>query len=552
MSSAPIELKFLVPASARAALLEELSRHTATLERSTLTAVYLDTADGRLAEIGISWRLRREGRRLVQTLRETGSGGERFEHEVLLAGTDPDPLAHVGTRAGDRLAALIGSAQRDGQDTIVRFETQLRRVSRRVRSGRNLIEVAHDEGRLRTGDRQRKLSQIEFRLLGGSMEGAIALARRWQRRHDLVLDPRGIAERGDRLADGVLHLPIRKAALPRYDRHAAALAAFVAVFDECFAQIGRNAVGLVDGDPAARVEHVHQLRVGIRRLRSALSSFRPWIPAPPAALIDALRRLFARLGEARDADVLDSGVVHELRTAGAPELAAAPVAEAPDPALVIGETTTQQLLLDWLAWRIELVAPTPEAPGTAAATLVPSAEPADAAPAEDPAPAGADGGAETAVAAGDRAAEAEVDPARDESETPAVDDTPFADAAARRLRRWHRRIAVAIHDFETLDDEALHELRKRIKRQRYASEFFGPVLRGGPLKHYLKILAKVQERMGGINDLVVARARYESLLPEEPAAWFALGWLSARIVAARHEALPELKALASCATPQGR
>ena len=61
-----------------------------------------------------------------------------------------------------------------------------------------------------------------------------------------------------------------------------------------------NEVGVARGnDP----ESIHQMRVGMRRLRSALRLFAPWIPFP-AALQQELSWLGGELGAARDADVL--------------------------------------------------------------------------------------------------------------------------------------------------------------------------------------------------------------------------------------------------------
>ena len=98
----------------------------------------------------------------------------------------------------------------------------------------------------------------------------------------------------------------------------------------------------------------------------------------------------------------------------------------------------------------------------------------------------------------------------------------------------------------------MHALRKRIKRQRYAVEFFAPVLRRRTVDQYLKPLAVVQERMGELNDLFVARSRYQAILASDQAAWFALGWLAARIVEVRAMARPELGRLAKTAPPSAR
>jgi hypothetical protein len=118
----------------------------------------------------------------------------------------------------------------------------------------------------------------------------------------------------------------------------------------------------------------------------------------------------------------------------------------------------------------------------------------------------------------------------------------------RRLRRWHGRIVADWNAFETLDDAGLHSLRKRIKRQRYALEFFAPVLRRRKVERYLDALTAIQDRLGGLNDLLVARARLQAPVAD-PAAWFALGWLAARIADVRSLAEPELGRLAKMDAP---
>ena len=137
------------------------------------------------------------------------------------------------------------------------------------------------------------------------------------------------------------------------------------------------------------------------------------------------------------------------------------------------------------------------------------------------------------------------------TETSLDDARTFQREAARRLRRWHRKIAADWKNFDQLEEEGLHSLRKRIKRQRYAVEFFAPALRRRQTERYLEPLTAIQDRMGELNDLFVARGRYEALVASDPAAWFALGWLAARVAEVRLRARPELKQLAK-ADPPGR
>ncbi len=569
-----IELKFLVPRNARAAILAEMTRKSASLERRSLAALYLDTPDRRLAKAGVAWRLRREGRRWVQTLKSGGTSAiERFEHEVIRPGPSPDPAAHAGTTTGDKLAKILRNAQKDGLDAGIRFKTEVRRIARRIRTQGAVVEVAFDEGSLLANDARLRIREIEFELVSGSATGLVALAERWRKRFGLIYDPRSKAARGDRLAEGSPFPPLRKAADPEYAGDADVVEAFGKVLDECLAHISGNAIGLVDGDEGLRVEHVHQLRVGIRRLRSALRSFRGWVPPPPEPLVDELKQLFSELGKARDSDVLDSGVVAELAKVNAPSLTMPKREAGPDPVATVGSTDTQKTLLAWLAWRVELLdatwVTTAPAPGAApviaaATTSAGTAVEADGAVPADATPAAAD---EAAGAGGvDPADEQRAVGALQEQPLEATDPAPLAQVdldrerdngesfqrkAQRRLGKWHRQIVAAWKAFDELEEEDLHSLRKHIKRQRYAVEFFAPVLRRRDVERYLKPLAAIQDRMGELNDLFVARSRYQALVSSDPAAWFALGWLAARVADARTMAKPELKLLAKT-DPPGR
>lgn len=412
-------------------------------------------------------------------------------------------LVPAAAQAALRAELLRGSATRlppaeaEPAPADLRWHADTRRTQRRIRTRGAVVDLAFDDGRLVAPAATLRMRALAVRLAAGDPAAMFALAERWQRRFGLLLDPRTPAERGERLADGLPAAPVRKAARPAYHDDADAPAAFGAVLDECLAQILHNTIGLLDGDAALRVEHVHQLRVGIRRLRSALRCFQGWVPAAPAVRVDALKQLFTTLGAARDADVLDSGVATALAQAGAPAIQAPHAADGPDPVAVLRSGAVQQALLGWLAWRSE--AATPASPSDPAAP--------DAAP------------------------------------------PPLARRAASRLRRWHRRIAADAQQFAQLDEAAVHALRKRIKRQRYALEFFAPLLRRKPLQHYLAALADVQERMGALNDLFVARDAYTQVLPQDPAAWFALGWLAARIAEAREATQPALRRLARLDPP---
>ena len=120
------ELKCQVPPQAVAAVERALS--TATAHRVHLQAIYHDTADRRLAAAGLALRLRKEGRRWVQTLKGRGDGLlGRLEHNAELPAARGTPVVdaarHAGTPAGDALQAVLGDAI-----LVPIFETDVRRL----------------------------------------------------------------------------------------------------------------------------------------------------------------------------------------------------------------------------------------------------------------------------------------------------------------------------------------------------------------------------------------------------------------------------------------
>ena len=202
--STETELKFQIPAAARAALRAEVE--AAGGQPLRLQARYFDTAERALAAAGMALRLRREGERWVQTLKGRGDGVmQRLEHEVVLDGSEPPRLdlsRHDGTPAGAALRRALGDAV--PQPT---FETDVHRTVLRLQQADALIELALDEGALRAGAAVAELCELEYELLQGPVPALLALAGEGVLRHGLWLDVRSKAERGERLARGIAVVP---------------------------------------------------------------------------------------------------------------------------------------------------------------------------------------------------------------------------------------------------------------------------------------------------------------------------------------------------------
>jgi inorganic triphosphatase YgiF len=494
-----VELKFQIPEAERDAVARAVAGRNPA-RREKLVAMYFDTPGRALAQAALALRVRREGGRWVQTLKGAGDDGmTRLEHNIVLplrsaAPPLPDVARHAGTPAGERLIGLLREHPDEPLQTL--YATEVMRQRRQVRRGSAMLELCLDRGRIRADDRESPIHELEIELVKGAPAAVIDEARRWIDRFGVCLDARTKAERGDLLARGLEQAPAQTARGVVLDPTLPVAAARRAVIRTCADQILRNASQLATGGHGP--EHVHQLRVGLRRLRSALQLFDARDDADTALRAGAAG-LFRSLGAARDADVLRGsfGLALDaaLQSAGLESLAGAlpvPVASgsAPD---AVRAVAAQRFLLDLIESGLETAA---------------SAD----APADDP---------NLAV--------------------------PLREHLARRIGRWHRRAAREAADYAGLDDSHRHELRKRVKRLRYATEFSAALFAPRAVRRYLLPLKNLQECLGEINDVVVALdvvRDARSNAGADPRLAFALGWLSARREALQIQAAPALKAFA--------
>jgi inorganic triphosphatase YgiF len=482
-----VELKFQVlPAQRRE--VDAAVAGDAPSRRVRLQAAYVDTPDRLLAAHGMALRLRREGRAWVQTLKGAADDGmTRLEHNVACghAPTAPeiDPARHAATALGARLARLL--AKGDTGPLVVLYRTDILRRTRLLPTPHGKVELAFDEGWILAGEARLAVCELEIELRSGTPLAVLATARDWSARHGVWLDARTKAERGDLLSRGLRVAPPCRAAPVALERSMGMAAAWQRVLRACAEQIVANASQIASGDFSD--EHVHQLRVGLRRLRSAWQLF----DAAPGAAAETAAVLFRALGAARDRAVLEAEFATEWEAAwkaawlhteppGEPATAGAwlPEAEAavPPPSL-IRDPATQTLLLDLI---------------------------------------------EATLPGGD------------------ASSADLLDALSRRIARWHRRAVAEARHFAALDDAARHALRKRIKRLRYAVDFSAALFPRRDVRRYLRALRVLQERLGAVCDVSMAISALTHSRSIDPRAAFALGWLSARRRQLSDDAEPDL------------
>lgn len=463
-----IELKLQVPDAARRAVEAWVAASGA--RRQHLVATYFDTAERGLAQARLALRIRKQGRRRVQALKGPGPDAmQRFEHEVDLppaAGPLPDIACHAGTPCGERLAQLLAPGVGGVPALLAQFQTDIWRRTRTLRVGRSRVEVAYDSGAIVAGSHRLPVHELEVELRGGDAAAMVEVARRLMLRHGLWLDVASKAERGERLALHQQHGPAPRASAVQLDPTLDAGAALRAVIGNCLRQILPNASEIARGSFGD--EHVHQLRVGLRRLRTALRLFDGWTQGVPESWNERLAALFRGLGLVRDRDALAASLLPSLQAAGAPMFELPPAPEGPTPTELMRSSQANALWLELLAWQAA-----PSAPREAA-----------------------------------------------EQELPAL--------IAERLAHWHRRVVHAGKRWSELDDATRHLLRRRAKRLRYAVEFAASLHKGAAVARYLARLAPVQDSLGRYNDLCVALTTYRAAVGDDARAWFAIGWLTAR------------------------
>jgi triphosphatase len=304
----------------------QLGRLRARLDRlaapatSEVDSAYFDTAQRHLARRRAALRLRalRQGsaRRWVQTFK-TGDSEDalsvRGEWETPAPGGRIDPARLAHSPLGAMLLAVAGAHGSGGRKGAVpplleQFRTRFTRTVWQVFQGRSHIEVALDAGEVLACGRSEAILELELELRAGRprdlLDLALELSAPREGEASIFLLPAGEskAARGYRLADGTARapLPARAPGPLREDEATNATLAARSIIRASLAVVLGNAEGAARGEDP---EFVHQARVALRRARTALALLQP--AGKEARRVRSILRDWARrLGPARDWDVI--------------------------------------------------------------------------------------------------------------------------------------------------------------------------------------------------------------------------------------------------------
>jgi inorganic triphosphatase YgiF len=449
MSSAPTEteIKLLL----KPGQIGAVERHPAFAKSKPITrherTTYFDTDDLGLRERGYSLRVRKCGSRHVQTLKHADFAaavvGQRNEWEwpVTSNQVDPAPLDALASRAGE-----LGGEYAHARP---RFVTDIKRKSYLLDlGGGTKVEAVIDQGSVRAGSACEDVSELEIEVKDGPLGPAYRLALDLARGNVLRLGTESKADRGYRLISGRTAGP-EKSYAAMLTKHASLQDAIAPACGTALAQFTANITAAEAGD----VEGIHQMRIALRRLRTAFVLFAPHLERDQKERFnDEIRKLGMPLGFARDWDVFVMETLPNAVEDGVPEALLSDIAVAGRKQRERSHAAVKRLLR-----------------GTRPTKLVLEIE--------------------TWTTAGEW---------RDPDSCAA--STLVAGLLPGLLDRILHKVKKRAGGIGKLSRSELHPLRKSVKKLRYSSEDASALFKKSHVESYLRHCRKLQTLMGQIND----------------------------------------------------
>jgi triphosphatase len=425
--------------------------------RLKLASTYYDTSALALHRERLSLRVRKRGSEFVQTVKAENPTQadilERKEWEDQIPSKRPVLDA---PKSGKRLPDTV----RDDELRPVFTTTVTRTVIEISPDPSARVEAAIDEGEIRTskGDGVEPISEIELELKNGDPRVIFDVGLQLLEAAPIRIETRSKAERGYRLLgiDGLTPQAVRVRPVA-LDPAMSVEAALERIGRRCLTHLLSNEHAALAGEP----EGIHQMRVAVRRLRSALLALkRPLQKKHYRWASEQLRWIAHALAPVRNLDVFAGCLVRPVTQA----LSAGPDFEhlidaterrrraALDHAkqVILSERYTESMLrmLRWFVargWRDQQI-----------------------------------------------------------SEHAVVLLARIVDVAPDLIERHHRKARERSKRFEELTATQRHRLRIALKHLHYTVEFLGSLFDKDRVRTFVKFLKSLQDDLGYANDVRVA------------------------------------------------
>ena len=463
-----------------------------------LVSTYFDTPRHALRKSEIVLRVRDNGKGREQTVKapfQGPAGLQNFREWTVAVNGDCPNLCAVDD------PALVRKLSRGRYEKRLSplFTTDFEREAVRIRVRGTEFELAVDQGVIcaeTSGGRvEEPICEAEFELLSGDPARMFDVALELCEAYDIRLGHLTKAQRGYALTRPALRPRPCKAPKVVLTEEMSVGGAFNFIIAGALEHMFANEIPTLEG----RAEGVHQMRVAMRRVRAALRAFKRILPYDKRKAFNGEFRWFQqRLAPARDWQVFLSETLPKI-AAAAPEqeevikrlrrIARAERRRAVgDAAAYLESRRYARLLLQFERW-------------------IASVE--------------KEVGSKTF-------------------------DEPVKPFARSVLRRTWRYFLEDTRPLSRLPDEDLHEIRKRGKKARYATQFFNSLWTGPQVPPFMKLMGRFQDSLGKTNDAIVARHILAAVKPgrlDPSVIHLAQEWSQARVRKCLRTAQPQWRRL---------
>ena len=441
-----------------------------------LRTVFFDTPEHDLHTAGFSLRLRRQNGRWLQSVKANQRVGDGKSTAIELE----DP---IDTGKPDPARITDNKLKRAVQDTVRGaslhpvFETVIKQTTRKLKTQGSQKKLAVRYDTVRSAERQLVTAELEVK--AGSAKHLLLAVEKLLGDHELKLAGHSKARYRLALGEGEANAEPEKARLARISKRNSCAEAFSAILASAIRQIVVNRQAVLQTDDP---EGAHQMRIGLRRLRSALRALRPLVDGASLRVFERAARDMGRcVGMLRDADVLITGIQAPMEQVASDKS---------------GFSELRDVLARDLETKRDEVRRALQGPTWTRLQLY--------------------------LALWPRTLEDHNGLAR-----------PITEHARSVLHTAWRRPVKLARNLDRLDAEHRHEMRKALKELRYQTEFFAPLFKGREARDFIEQLKALQEVFGYINDahmaprLVEVQIQHRAGVDAGRAASYALG---------RHEA----------------
>lgn len=457
-----IKLKFQVPSSKIRAFHLAFGRKKPTLVQ--LSAQYFDTADHDLYQHHIRLRQRLENGIWIQSLNAPKNQNQCYKIHIQLGTEEPSTaeLQHYNQQKQLK-KQLIALIIQTNKSLKIQFKTQTTRQFIVQKTVDEEFKLTFDQIKVFTDQESISVNEILFELQQGNVHRLVKMIQPWVEKYQIWLDYTDITSKGHLLKQSSESFPVQYQTELKLNADVTVAEALPQIISNCLKHLLPNYSAITHQQFSTH--HIHQARVAIRRLRSAIKTFEPLFHCDTKHWQEQLTLLFRHLGNTRDRDALAESLIPQLIQAGSPiiELPCPQIQNNADISVYFRAPETTLLLLDLI----------------------------------------------------------------DFSHSTQPNKNALKKHIHKYFNEMHLKISQASTSFTHMQLEEKHQLRKQVKRLRYSIEFITTLYPQKAVKAYLKTLKPLQENLGHFNDLTVAYTLFEQNLKQQPEAWFVLGWISA-------------------------